>query len=327
MTSRHERVTVLIPARDEQATIGSLLDSLAAQVFEPDEVLIVDAGSMDSTRDVVRRYATRGTLPIRLIEAGASFPGRARNVGVAQIDSGIVAFLDAGVRIGPDWLKRLIAPFRADELLDVVYGSYEPVLDTLFQHAAAVTWVDQRSDRRAIRAESVASLAIRRRVWTSDISFREDLRAAEDLLFKEHLRTSGLRCADAPDAIIYWELPERPADVFRKFFNYSRDTINAGLARRWHAAVAIMYVVLIIAMAVGWLLSRTILVPLAIVVLFYLSRAVVNARRKAEFVGRGMQPIAIVALTSLMVSIVDMAMFAGAASWAAGMMWPAKAPR
>jgi len=316
-----------MPARDEESSIGRLLDSLALQTRRPDGVVIVDAGSVDRTRDIVREYARRGPLAIDLVEAGPSFPGRARNLGVERVAGGIVAFLDAGVRIEADWLQRLVAPFDDDGAVDVVYGSYEPVLDTLFQHAAAVTWVDPRNSQRAIRAESVASLAVRKRAWSDPLKFREDLRSAEDLLFKDHLRESGLRCADAPGAVIYWELPVRARDVFRKFFNYSRDSIAAGLARRWQMAVATMYVALLTTIAASWLLFRTPVLLVVIVALFYLIRAAVYARRKSEFVGHGLQPLAIVALTGVVVSIVDAAMFAGAARWAADAVRSARASR
>src|SRR5438477_5828028 len=69
MNVQTERVTVIIPVRDEEASIGRLLESLAAQTCVPARVLVVDAGSMDRTRDIVADYARRGAPAIDLIEA------------------------------------------------------------------------------------------------------------------------------------------------------------------------------------------------------------------------------------------------------------------
>ena len=94
-------VGVVIPVRDEAAAIGRTLDGLLAQSRRPDQVVFVDAGSRDGTSDVIAAHALSRTLPVRVVDAGAAYPGRARNLGVAASEGDWVAFTDAGVRLLP----------------------------------------------------------------------------------------------------------------------------------------------------------------------------------------------------------------------------------
>ena len=66
-------VTVVIPALNEEQTIAPLLDALLAGTRQPDEIVVSDGGSTDSTRDIVARYAERGVRLPRL--RGARFYG------------------------------------------------------------------------------------------------------------------------------------------------------------------------------------------------------------------------------------------------------------
>ena len=62
-------VTIIVPVLDEAHRIASCLDGLLAQGPEVSEMLIVDGGSTDDTRDLVRAYARRDRR-LRLVEAG-----------------------------------------------------------------------------------------------------------------------------------------------------------------------------------------------------------------------------------------------------------------
>jgi glycosyltransferase involved in cell wall biosynthesis len=306
-------VTVVIPARNEERSIGGLLTALATQRRAPDAGIVVDAGSTDGTRDVVRREAARSPFPVALIEAGPALPGRARNLGIDRVSTDVVAMLDAGVRIDEHWLERLIAPMEADPRIDVVYGNYAPALDGLFQRAAAVVWVDPKKggDAPSIRAESVASLAIRKRIWRDDLRFPEDLRAAEDLLFKDHLRAQKLPSALAPDALISWELPTSFGAVFAKFRDYSRCAFQAGLFRRWHYAVLRMYAALLVVAAGLFALTWSPWVVCGWLLCFHPARAAMNLRRKAEFVGSPGRWLPVLLLSALIIFVIDLAMLAG----------------
>ena len=97
--------SVIVPVLDEAGRIGPALDALRAQPASLREILVVDGGSSDDTRSIVRAHAERDTR-IKLIDAGSppsGWNGKAWNLscGLAASDPGsewIVA-VDADVRI------------------------------------------------------------------------------------------------------------------------------------------------------------------------------------------------------------------------------------
>ncbi|MBI2710649.1 MAG: glycosyltransferase [Actinobacteria bacterium] len=102
------RLAVVIPARDEAATLPILLESLRHQSAPPAEVVVVDDSSSDGTAGVAV------ALGARVVEAGALPPGWAGkawacHVGTAATAADRLVFLDADVRLAPDALARLAA--------------------------------------------------------------------------------------------------------------------------------------------------------------------------------------------------------------------------
>jgi glycosyltransferase involved in cell wall biosynthesis len=74
-------VSVVVPVRNEEHTVGPLLEDLIAQTRRPDEVVVVDGGSTDRTAMVVQSYIDKG-YPIRVIRTAHAYPGEGRNRGI-----------------------------------------------------------------------------------------------------------------------------------------------------------------------------------------------------------------------------------------------------
>jgi hypothetical protein len=83
-------VSVVIPAYNVEGFIGSAIESAWRQTLRPTEVLVVDDGSSDATREVAERA---GAKVLRTDRNGG--PATARNVGVHAAAGDVVAFLDA----------------------------------------------------------------------------------------------------------------------------------------------------------------------------------------------------------------------------------------
>jgi glycosyltransferase involved in cell wall biosynthesis len=99
------RVSVIIPARDCRAYLGTALASVRAQAMGPMEVLVVDDGSTDGTTDWLETQ--RADWPsLRLLRTEAVGPNRARNAALALARAPLVAFLDADDR----WLPGKLGP-------------------------------------------------------------------------------------------------------------------------------------------------------------------------------------------------------------------------
>jgi len=101
---KHLSVCVVIPAYNSEATIRRALDSVVAQTLQPDRILVVDDASADATAKVARDYPGTKVEVVRL-EKNLGAAG-ARNVGIRQADTDLVAFLDADDEWLPSKLEK-----------------------------------------------------------------------------------------------------------------------------------------------------------------------------------------------------------------------------
>jgi glycosyltransferase involved in cell wall biosynthesis len=108
--------SVVIPARNASATLPLTLSGLAAQRNPPPfEVLFVDDGSSDDTKEVALSFSN---LPLRVLEtSGGQGPGAARNIGAANASAPLLVFVDADCEPEPDWLSRIVAAAGNAELV------------------------------------------------------------------------------------------------------------------------------------------------------------------------------------------------------------------
>ena len=98
--TRRQAVTVLIPARNEERTLPHLLAALARQQLQPEEVLVIDDHSSDSTAALVQRFAATSALPIRVVQPPPLPDGWcgktwALHHGVQATTTELLVFLDA----------------------------------------------------------------------------------------------------------------------------------------------------------------------------------------------------------------------------------------
>ena len=84
-------VSAVIPVHNGESTVARAVKSALTKDFSDIEVVVVDDGSTDSTREVLGRYAGE----IELIEQAKAGPAVARNVGIEAARGKYVAFLDA----------------------------------------------------------------------------------------------------------------------------------------------------------------------------------------------------------------------------------------
>jgi glycosyltransferase involved in cell wall biosynthesis len=315
------QVSLVVPVRDEAETIHELLASIAAQTRPPDEVLIVDGGSRDDTVERVRAAGAQDPT-VRVVEAGEATPGRGRNVGIEAAQHEWVALTDAGNRLEPDWLERLIEVVRREPATDVVYGNFEPVTETFFEHCAALTYPPPKQARPGgrMRGPFIASSLLRREVWRRVGGF-PDLRAAEDLMFMEAVEREGFRVGWAPSATVWWRLRPTWASTFRKFILYSRHNVWAGRQRYWHYGIARQYVVGLVIVALALLHSPWWLVVLPLGLLARAGKSVL-ARREGRGLVWILNPARLAGVTALILTI-DVATFVG---WAQALLKSPPAP-
>lgn len=101
-------VSVVVPARDEEASIGALLASVVPQLRPGDELVVVDDHSTDATAAIARAAGATVVEPPALPAGWAGKP-HACHVGQAAATNDVLVFLDADVRLSTGALDGLAA--------------------------------------------------------------------------------------------------------------------------------------------------------------------------------------------------------------------------
>jgi len=111
------KVSIIIPAFNQARFLGAAIESALRQTFSDLEVVVVDDGSTDETRQVAAGFGDR----IRYIrQDNTGLPG-ARNQGIRESSGEYLCFLDSDDFYHPDKLQRQVELLDGDPELGFVY--------------------------------------------------------------------------------------------------------------------------------------------------------------------------------------------------------------
>lgn len=214
-------VSIIIPTFNGASRIGSCLDALLKQTLAHDaEILVVNDGSTDGTRNVVARYSM-----VRLINQVNAGPAAARNRGANEAKGNILLFTDDDCIPAPEWLSSMIAPFEDTEVIGVK-GVYRTAQRTLAARFVQIEYEDRY--RIMARLSSIDfidtySAGFRRDRFLEmkgyDISF--PVPCAEDIELSYRMSARGWRMKFVPGAIVYHTHPDTLSRYLKKKYKFA----------------------------------------------------------------------------------------------------------
>lgn len=220
-------VSVIVPMRNERRHIERCLRSLTEQDYPHDrfEVIVVDGGSDDGSRDIVE--ARKGDIPnLRVLENQGKHTARGLNIGLAFARGHVIARVDAHAAVAPDYLRQGVAALARTKA-DVVGGPIATLGDGPAGEAVALAISSPfgvgnavfRYSEREQWTDTVAFPAYRRDVFDRIGPFAE-IDGGEDDELHYRLRDAGGRVLLTPEIRStyyarrsYWELA-------RQYFGY-----------------------------------------------------------------------------------------------------------
>jgi glycosyltransferase involved in cell wall biosynthesis len=113
------RISVVIPSRNQGRFLAQTLDSLFAAGYPDLEVILVDGGSTDNTRDIIAAYASRLAWWVSEPDGGQA---HALNKGFRRASGDILGWLNSDDLLAPYALFSIAAHFLEHPDVDALYG-------------------------------------------------------------------------------------------------------------------------------------------------------------------------------------------------------------
>ena len=221
------RVSVVIPARNEERYIERCLRSLIAQDYPLSrlEVIVADGDSTDATPLLVSRLAASSPLPIRLLPNPGRTTACGLNVGVRNASGDVIIILGAHSEAAPTFVSSSVAALDRSGA-DAVGGPIDTVAEGRVGQAVALALSSPfgvgdarfRYSQDEGPVDTVAFAAYRRQVFDKIGLFDESLSSNVDDEFNYRLAHAGGRL---------WLSP----DIHSRYF--SRSSLKALLRQYW----------------------------------------------------------------------------------------------
>jgi len=118
---KFSRVSIIITAHNQAATLGKAIESVLGQTYKDYEIIVVDDGSEDDTRHILEPYYDR----IRYIYQNPQGKLVARNRGIQAATGEFVGFLEADCWFLPDKLEEQVACFDRRGCLEMTHSGWQ----------------------------------------------------------------------------------------------------------------------------------------------------------------------------------------------------------
>jgi O-antigen biosynthesis protein len=236
------RVSVVVCSYNGGRTLEQCLHSLCALDYPDYEVIVVDDGSTDNTREILERFPA-----VRAIHQPNQGLSRARNVGLHAATGSVIAYTDSDCFADPDWLTHLVDQLQRSGAAAVGGPNLTPEDGRL----AACVAASPGQPVHVLESDQVAehipgcNMAFRRDALLAIQGFDPQYKkAGDDVDVCWRLRQAGHWISFAPGAFVWHHRRQTPRTYLRQQAGYGEaealllfkhpDRFNGRGESKWH---------------------------------------------------------------------------------------------
>ena len=215
---QHPLISVVIPAYNDERFITPAIESVLAQDYQSLELIVIDDGSTDRTREIVKEFSQA-----QLHAQSHQGAGAARNAGVRASKGEFIAFLDADDLWTKEKLSRQMNALAQDRQLEAVFGHVVEFYDVDLGSA---------EESRAIPGPIPGTMLIKRAAFERIGFFESAADALEGADWYLRALEKSLRAQMLPDVVYRRRIHEKNRELAHRDLNGYVRAIKASLDRR-----------------------------------------------------------------------------------------------
>ncbi|NQV00227.1 MAG: glycosyltransferase [Parcubacteria group bacterium] len=223
------KISVVIPAYNEEKYIRECLDSLVKQNFKNYEIIVSLNNCTDNTKEIVEEFRD-----IKLIEVNKKGVTNARQVGTLRAEGDIIASADADSVYPEDWLSKIASNFQDNKEIVGLYGPVRLKSDSLFlKFMARYIYTIFLYASELLRNQNVAGInfAFRKNIFDKVGGYTLDLKSAEDIDLAEKIRKFGKIKFDSK-LIVYTSDRKFKGRFFKSLLHHGKNYIRVFILKK-----------------------------------------------------------------------------------------------
>ena len=234
--TRYRFYSVIVASFNRIDEINDLLasfESLRADQIKY-ELIIVDDGSTDGTRDFLEKYIQKSRLPLKFACQENKGPGAARNTGMATARGDFFIFIDSDCSVPAHWLEQIDQVLN-DEQADA-YGGPDTYRDDFPALLKAINYTMTSfittGGLRGRKGKKLAkfyprsfNMGISRKLWEKIGGFGS-LRHGQDIEFSNRILSSNAKVSFIQEAYVYHKRRTNIRRFYRQVYNWGVARIN-----------------------------------------------------------------------------------------------------
>ena len=211
-------VSVIIPCYNEEETIGLCLESFINQTYKNIEIIVVDDGSTDNSKKVVKNYANKYNGKIKLIELPHGGVSRARNVGARYARGEYILFAEADGMYARNYVERLIAALEDNDVggsiggLRIAWSNRNNVI-VRYWNSRWKAYLELVQEKRI---PVIGAWAFRKKVFEKAGGYNEDLNCGEDVDLANRIERMGYKIEFVSNTYMYHKDPDTLTKLIRR---------------------------------------------------------------------------------------------------------------
>jgi len=219
-------VSIIIPARNEEAFIAKCLDSVLVNDYPKDkmEIFVVDGMSTDATREIVSKYSSKHSF-VKLLKNEKKTTPHAMNMGIKAAKGELIMKMDAHTVYEKDYISKCVQyskKYDADNVGGVLVS--RSGADTFMAKAIAIGLMQKFGSGNSYfrvgskeprEVDTVAFGCFKREVFEKIGMYNEKLARSQDMELNQRLRKAGGKVILAPDIVGYYYAKPTFASFFK----------------------------------------------------------------------------------------------------------------